>query len=84
MSIAGKRLTEDGVLVIEARRYRTQERNRRDARDRLVRLIQQAAQKPKLRRKTKPSPEADRQRLEQKRHHGKKKDLRGKVPKTED
>jgi ribosome-associated protein len=59
--IAGKRMTEDGVIVIEARRFRTQERNRQDAIDRLVALIQKATQKPKTRRSTRP-PTASKRR----------------------
>ena len=53
--LAGRRITEEGVLIIEARRFRTQERNRQDAIDRLVELIRKAVEKPKHRRKTKPT-----------------------------
>lgn len=53
--LAGSRLTEDGVIVITARRFRSQERNRTDARERLVALIRRAAEPPKPRRKTRPS-----------------------------
>ncbi len=53
--LAGSRLTEDGVIVITARRFRSQERNREDARERLVALIRRAAEPPKTRRKTRPS-----------------------------
>jgi ribosome-associated protein len=53
--LAGSRLTEDGVIVITARRFRSQERNREDARERLVALIRRAAEPPKPRRKTRPS-----------------------------
>jgi ribosome-associated protein len=53
--LAGRQLTEDGVIVITARRFRSQERNRADARDRLVALIRRAAEPPKPRRKTRPS-----------------------------
>ena len=60
--LAGRRITEDGILIIEARRLRTQERNRQDAIDRLIKLILKAAEKPKLRIKTRPKP-ASRQRL---------------------
>ena len=56
--IAGRRMTADGVLIIEARRYRTQERNREDAIDRLVALIRQAAEKRRPRRQTRPSAAA--------------------------
>ena len=54
--LAGKRLTTEGVLVIDARQYRTQERNRQDALDRLLGLIRQATKKPKPRRKTRRKP----------------------------
>src|SRR5580700_1499900 len=52
--LAGSRLTEDGVIVITARRFRSQERNRADARDRLIALIRRAAEPPRPRRKTRP------------------------------
>jgi ribosome-associated protein len=74
--IAGKRMTEDGVIVIEARRFRTQERNRQDAIDRLVALIQKATQKPKTRRSTRPPTASKRRRLETKRQQSEKKRLR--------
>jgi ribosome-associated protein len=74
--LAGKRLTEEGVLVIDARRYRSQERNRQDAVDRLVALIQRATQEPKTRRKTRPSAASKRRRLETKRRQSEKKRLR--------
>ena len=60
--LSGKRITEEGVLVIEARRFRTQERNRQDALDRLIALIRKASEEPKPRRRTKPS-KASRERL---------------------
>ena len=66
--LAGKRMTDSGELIIVARRYRTQERNRRDAGERLIALIRRAAQKPKPRRKTKPTLASKRRRLETKRH----------------
>lgn len=53
--LAGRRLTEDGVIIITARRFRSQERNRDDARERLVALIRRAAEPPTPRRKTRPS-----------------------------
>ncbi len=53
--LAGNRLTQDGVIVITAQRFRSQERNRQDARDRLVALIRRAATPPKPRRRTRPS-----------------------------
>ena len=60
--LAGRRITEHGILIIEARRFRTQEGNRQDAIDRLIKLIQKASEKPKPRIKTKPTL-ASRQRL---------------------
>lgn len=76
MRLAGNRITEEGDLIIEARRFRTQERNRQDARERLVSLIRKATIKPKIRRKTKPSASSIKKRLEEKHHRGKLKQLR--------
>ena len=67
MRLAGKKLTEHGVLVITARRYRTQQANRKDGINRLVRLVQKAAKAPKPRRRTKPSKASKEQRLQKKR-----------------
>ncbi len=64
--LAGRRLTRDGVIVIIAQRYRTQERNRQDARDRLIALIRRAVAPPTPRRPTKPSRAAKERRLEAK------------------
>jgi ribosome-associated protein len=64
--LAGRRLTQDGVLVITARRFRTQENNRRDALGRLVGLLQRAAAAPAPRRPTRPSTASDERRLQQK------------------
>jgi ribosome-associated protein len=61
--LAGHRLTQDGVIVITARRFRSQERNREDARDRLVTLIRRAVEPPKPRRKTRPSAGQREERL---------------------
>jgi ribosome-associated protein len=61
--LAGNRLTTDGVIVITAQRFRSQERNRDDARDRLVTLIRRAAEPPKPRRKTRPSRAAREDRM---------------------
>ena len=82
--LAGKRMTAAGVLIIEARQFRTQERNRQDALDRLVELIGKAAKEPKRRRKTRPSRESRRRRLEAKRRRGQVKRLRGRVSRPED
>src|SRR5262245_3073010 len=65
--IAGSRMTTEGVLVIDARRYRTQADNRQDARDRLAELIRQAAVRPKRRHKTKPTVASKERRLTTKR-----------------
>jgi ribosome-associated protein len=54
MHLAGRRLTEEGILVIRAERFRTQERNRQDARERLAELVRRAAVAPKRRIPTKP------------------------------
>lgn len=61
--LAGSRLTEDGVIVITARRFRSQVRNREDARERLVALIRRAAAPPKPRRATRPSAAQRERRL---------------------
>lgn len=76
--LAGRRITNDGILIIEARQYRTQERNREDAVERLVELIRQAAQKPRPRKKTKPSKAAKERRIESKKQRGKTKEMRSK------
>lgn len=68
MQLAGKRMTEEGILIIEAKQFRTQEQNRQAALGRLVDLIRQAAKKPKTRRKTRPSAAAKEHRLQEKRH----------------
>lgn len=67
---AAARITDDGILIIEARRYRTQERNRQDARERLVKLIQKAATPPRPRKPTRPTRASNLQRLESKRRRG--------------
>jgi ribosome-associated protein len=76
LRIVGKRATREGVLIIEARRYRSQEKNRKDALDRLIKLIAKATQKPKVRRKTKPTFESVRRRVESKRRRSRIKKLR--------
>jgi len=81
--LAGRRMTDNGVLILDARRYRTQERNRRDAMERLVALIRRAAERPKPRRKTKPTLASRQRRLESKRRRGKTKQMRGAVPPNE-
>ncbi len=75
--LAGRRVTQEGILIMEARQYRTQERNREDAVERLVELIRQAAQRPKPRKKTRPSKAAKEKRIESKKQRGKIKKMRG-------
>ncbi len=81
--LAGRRLTSDGVLVITARRHRTQERNREDARERLVELIRRAAAAPVPRRPTRPTGASRKRRLEAKQRRSKIKRLRGPRPSEE-
>jgi ribosome-associated protein len=78
--LAGRRLTTEGVLVITAQRHRTQERNREDARARLVELIRRAAVPPVPRRLTKPTGASRERRLETKQRRSKIKRLRGARP----
>jgi len=68
--LAGKRLSTDGILVIEAKRYRSQEQNRADAILRLTALIQKAQEKPKARRATRPSLASKTKRIESKKRRG--------------
>ena len=77
--LARNRITTAGVLIINARRFRTQEQNRQDAINRLVDLIQQATVRPKHRRRSKPSRAAKEKRLKNKRNHSQKKHLRQNV-----
>jgi ribosome-associated protein len=76
--LAGGRLTMDGVIVIVAARFSSQERNRADARERLVELIRKAAVRPIVRRKTRPSAAARRLRVDAKTRRGAIKSRRGK------
>jgi ribosome-associated protein len=71
--LAGSRMTSDGVLVISASRFRTQERNKADAIERLVMLIRKALVEPKKRKKTRPTFASKGRRIEGKRLHGEKK-----------
>ncbi len=81
--LAGRRMTTEGVLVIEARRFRTRERNRADALARLTALIRRAAEPPKPRRKTRPPRASKARRLETKRRRGTVKRTRAAVPESE-
>ncbi len=77
--LAGQRMTQDGVILITASSFRTQDLNRKDARDRLVKLISEAAVAPKHRRKTKPTYASKQRRLESKSKRSDVKKNRGKV-----
>ena len=76
ISLARSWTTDDGVLIINARRFRTQGRNRQDAFERLMELIRKAAEKPKRRRKTRPTLASKMRRLEDKHHRAEAKILR--------
>jgi ribosome-associated protein len=78
MARAGSKLTRDGVLVFTARRFRTQERNRTDAIERLVEMIRTAATPPRPRRKTRPTRASQERRVDAKRRRSTTKRLRGK------
>ena len=78
--LAGSRLTQDGVLIIQAQQFRTQERNRQDALDRLVALLRAAAQRDIPRRPTRPTLGSKRRRLDEKSKRGALKRLRGSGP----
>jgi len=78
-TLAGRRMNTDGVIVITANSFRTQVQNRKDARDRLVALIRQAAVRPRTRVATKPSKGAKRRRMDAKRRTGVRKQTRGQV-----
>jgi ribosome-associated protein len=81
--LAGRRITRDGVLVITAERHRTQDRNRQDARERLVALIRQAAIRPKPRRATKPTAGSRERRIKAKKRRSGIKRLRSVKPAME-
>jgi ribosome-associated protein len=78
--LAGSRMTLDGVLLIMAQRFRTQERNREDARERLIELIRQATVRPKPRRPTRPTAASRERRIEGKKRRAGVKRLRGARP----
>lgn len=67
IQLAGQRVTSEGILIITAKEFRTQEQNRQAALKRLIHLIQKAAEAPKVRRKTRPSMESRERRLKKKR-----------------
>jgi ribosome-associated protein len=77
--LAGSRMTKDGVIVIHAQRFRTQERNRADAIDRLLELLREAAIRPTPRRPTKPTLGSKKRRIEGKKRRSDVKAKRGSV-----
>ena len=83
MRLAGSRLTKDGVVVITAQSHRTQEANRRDARDRLIAMIREASVAPVKRRPTKPTRASREQRLESKKRRSSIKGMRRSKPSFE-
>lgn len=82
-ALAGRRMTQDGVIVLTANTFRTQEQNRSDALKRLIELIQEAAVPPKIRRATKPTLGSKQRRLDGKSKRSDTKKGRGKVTKFE-
>lgn len=82
--LAGRRMTIEGVIVLTANRFRSQEQNRKDARERLLALIRDAATPPKPRRPTRTPRASKRRRLESKRQRGGLKRLRGSVNRSEE
>ena len=84
ISLARGHVTEQGVLIIDARRFRTQASNRQDAINRLVEFIRKAAQKPRTRYKTKPTLASKRRRLENKFQRARTKQSRRSTPESPD
>jgi ribosome-associated protein len=74
--LAGRRIKAEGILIIEAKRFRTQEKNRQDALDRLIDLVRKATVRPKTRIQTKPSEASKEKKLAAKRHRSRVKQMR--------
>jgi len=79
LALRDKRINKDGVVIIKAQQYRTQEKNRQDALERLRELIKSVAVVPKARRATRPTRSSQKKRLDSKTQHGKTKRLRARV-----
>ncbi len=79
LSLRDKRITKDGIVIIKAQKYRTQEKNREDAFDRLKEIIKQVTVVQKVRRPTKPTKGSQKRRMDSKTQRSKTKALRGKV-----
>ncbi len=84
MRLAGNQISADGDLIIEARKFRSQERNRQDALERLARLIEQAGIRPRDRKKTRPTLASERRRQAEKRRLSQAKQLRRKESSSQD
>jgi len=82
--LAGKRMTNDGFLIIQASRFRSQEKNRQDALERLVALVRKATEKPKPRKKTRPTRASKERKLAAKQHRGRLKITRQRVSRTDE
>ena len=80
LALAAGRVTDEGVLVIDARAHRTQSQNREDARQRLIELVRRALVRPKRRRKTRPGKAAVQRRIDTKKRHGAAKRARSSRP----
>lgn len=78
IKIGGKKISSKGILIIEAKRFRTQEKNKADAIERLIKLIKSAAVQEKKRIKTKPSKAVEQKRIESKKYNSQKKEKRKK------
>jgi ribosome-associated protein len=76
IQLAGRRVSKEGILLIEAKRYRTQEQNREDALQRFVELVRKALVPPRQRKKTRPTQVSREERLREKKHRGEIKRLR--------
>lgn len=83
MALAGSRLTQDGVLILSAERYRSQRRNRDDALERLIELIREACKEETPRRPTRPTLASKKRRLKSKQRRGETKKLRTVKPVTD-
>jgi len=83
ITLAGRRVTQDGVLIIEAERYRSQRRNRDDALERLIELIREACEVDKPRHPTRPTLASKKRRLDSKQRRGETKKLRTAKPGSE-
>jgi len=79
LALSDNRITQDGVIIIKAQQYRTQEQNRDDALERLAELVRSAVRVEKARRPTRPTRSSQRKRIEKKKQRGNIKAMRGKV-----